>query len=69
MALTEDQKRSIRSTLSQVYGEAMKPTGTNVSGCWTRPGKGQRVTGVDVNCLVKAGETLGGQMKNIWGKS
>jgi len=69
MALTEDQKRAIKEQLHSIYSEAMKPTGTDVSKCWTRPATGGRVTGVNVDCLVNAGKTLGSQMKDIWGKS
>jgi hypothetical protein len=68
MAISEENKRLIRETLSRIYSEAIPPVKTRVRECWIRPGKGQKVTGVNVECLTKAGEVIGAEMKKAWGK-
>jgi len=68
MALTEEQKRSIKSLLSRLYGTVGR-TGYDMSKCWERDEYGNITGTVDVACLREGGRAIGAKIKALWGKS
>lgn len=65
MALTEDQKQSIRQTMSSMYQD-IPNTGYNMKACFKKQPDGN-IT-IDYQCAKKGGEAAGKNMQDLWGK-
>jgi len=67
MALSEDEKKRIKRTLSELYSQ-VPATGYNMSNCWKKDEEGNITGEIDVKCLKEGGKQIGQEIKSLWGK-